>query len=142
MKNRVGGVILSHGQMANELLAAAETVLGVIDGIGAVSIGWHDDVEIARAELERAITAVERGKGVLLLTDLFGGITTNIAAMFHTAGKVEILTGVNLPMVIKLVQQDEAADLTEIARQVLQAGREGIYLAGELLVPLKNKVEK
>jgi PTS system mannose-specific IIA component len=139
MKNRVGGVILSHGQMANELLAAAETVLGAIDGIAAVSIGWHDDVEIARAELERAISTVERGKGVLLLTDLFGGTTTNIAAMFHTAGKIEILTGVNLPMVVKLVQQDEAADLTEIARQVLQAGREGIYLAGELLVPLKNK---
>ena len=139
MKNRVGGVILSHGQMANELLAAAETVLGAIDGVSAVSIGWHDDVEIARAELERAISTVERGKGVLLLTDLFGGTTTNIAAMFHTAGKIEILTGVNLPMVVKLVQQDEAADLTEIARQVLQAGREGIYLAGELLVPLKNK---
>ncbi len=139
MKNRVGGVILSHGQMANELLAAAETVLGAIDGIAAVSIGWHDDVEIARAELERAISTVERGKGVLLLTDLFGGTTTNIAAMFHTAGKIEILTGVNLPMVVKLVQQDESADLTEIARQVLQAGREGIYLAGELLVPLKNK---
>jgi PTS system mannose-specific IIA component len=139
MKNRVGGVILSHGQMANELLAAAETVLGAIDGVSAVSIGWHDDVEIARAELERAISTVERGKGVLLLTDLFGGTTTNIAAMFHTTGKIEILTGVNLPMVVKLVQQDEAADLTEVARQVLQAGREGIYLAGELLVPLKNK---
>jgi PTS system mannose-specific IIA component len=139
MKNRVGGVILSHGQMANELLAAAETVLGAIDRIAAVSIGWHDDVEIARAELERAISAVEGEKGVLLLTDLFGGTTTNIAAMFHKAGKIEILTGVNLPMVIKLVQQDEAADLTEIARQVMQAGREGIYLAGELLVPLKNK---
>ena len=110
MKNRVGGVILSHGQMANELLAAAETVLGAIDHIVAVSIGWHDDVEIARAELERAISAVERGKGVLLLTDLFGGTTTNIAAMFHTAGKIEILTGVNLPMVVKLVQQDEAAE--------------------------------
>ncbi len=139
MKNRVGGVILSHGQMANELLAAAETVLGAIDYIAAVSIGWHDDVETARTELERAIQMVDSGKGVLLLTDLFGGTTTNIAAMFHTAGKIEILTGVNLPMVVKLVQQDETADLAEIARQVLQAGREGIYLAGELLVPLKNK---
>ncbi|MDQ4120027.1 MAG: PTS sugar transporter subunit IIA [Acidobacteriota bacterium] len=139
MKSRVGGVILSHGQMANELLAAAEMILGEIEGITAVSIGWHDDVETARTELERAISSVDQGKGILLLTDLFGGSTTNIAAMFHIEGRIEILTGVNLPMVIRLVQQDGAADLAEIAKQVLQAGREGIYLGGELLVPLKNK---
>jgi PTS system mannose-specific IIA component len=139
MKKPVGGVILSHGQMANELLAAAETVVGAIDNVAAVSIGWHDDVETAQKELERAIHLVEKGSGVLLLTDMFGGTTTNIAAMFYTAGKVEILTGVNLPMVLRLVQQDETADFIEIGRQVLQAGREGIYLAGELLVPLKSK---
>lgn len=135
---RIGGVILSHGQMANELLAAAETVVGTIDNVVAVSIGWHDDVETARAGLERAIQTADQGKGVLLLTDLFGGTTTNIAAMFYSAGKIEILTGVNLPMVIRLVQQEENADFPEIARQVLNAGREGIYLAGELLMPLKK----
>lgn len=139
VKKRVGAVILSHGQLANELLAAAETIVGAIESVTAVSIGWHDDVETARGELERAISLVDRGAGVLLLTDLFGGTTTNIAAMFYAAGKVEILTGVNLPMIVRLAQQDETADFKDIARQILAAGREGIYLAGEFLVPLKNK---
>ena len=139
MVKRVGGVILSHGQLSNELLAAAETVVGAIENVRAVAIGWHDDVETARNELARAIEQVERGKGVLLLTDMFGGTTTNIAAMFLAAGKVEILTGVNLPMVVKLAQQDDSMDLASAAKQILAAGREGIYQAGELLVPLKQK---
>lgn len=138
MEKKVGGVILTHGQLANGLLTAAETVVGEIPFITAVSIGWHDDVETAKDEITRAIKQVERDNGVLILTDMFGGAPTNIAAMF-LGDNVEILTGVNLPMVIRLAKQAEGATLAGIAQQVLQQGRDEIYLAGELLAPPKMK---
>src|SRR3712207_4683928 len=130
---RVAGVIVSHGQVANELLAAAETIIGHVKHITAVSIGWHDDVEAAKNEIGRSIERVSEGGGVLLLTDMFGGTPTNIASMFLEAGRVEVITGVNLPMVIKLAGQQGGEELPEVARQVRDQGRHGIYLAGELL---------
>jgi PTS system mannose-specific IIA component len=130
---RVAGVIVSHGQVASELLSAAETIIGNIRHITAVSIGWHDDVEAAKNEIGRAIERVSEGGGVLLMTDMFGGTPTNIAAMFLQAGETEVVTGVNLPMVIKLASQQGGESLEEVARLVRDQGREGIYLAGELL---------
>jgi PTS system mannose-specific IIA component len=134
---RVAGVIISHGQFANELLAAAEMIIGAIAHIAAISIGWQDDAEAARDEVERAITRVSQGAGVLLLTDMFGGTPTNIASMFLSE-EVEVVTGVNLPMVIKLATQTGEQPLSEIARLVREQGREAIYLAGELLAPPKK----
>lgn len=136
---KVGGVIVSHGQVANELLAAAETVVGELDHIVAVSIGWHDDVELAKSEIERAIDKVSQGKGVMVLTDMFGGTPTNISAMFLKEGEVEIVTGVNLPMVIKLASQVKEATLEELARQVEEQGKQSIYRTGALLEPHKLK---
>ena len=130
---RVAGVIVSHGQVATELLAAAETIIGAVRHITAVSIGWHDDVEAAKNEIGRSIERVSEGAGVLLLTDMFGGTPTNIASMFLEAGRVEVVTGVNLPMVIKLAGQQGGEELADVARQVRDQGRHGIYLAGELL---------
>ena len=130
---RVGGVVVSHGQVANELLAAAETIIGPVKHITAVSIGWHDDVEAATGEIERAVGRVSEGRGVLLLTDMFGGTPTNIAAMFLRAGETEVVTGVNLPMVIKLASQQGGETLADVARLVRDQGRQGIYLAGEML---------
>ena len=130
---RVAGVVVTHGQFANELLAAAETIIGPIRHIASVSIGWHDDVDAASNEVERAITRVSEGRGVLLLTDMFGGTPTNIAAMFLKEGEVEVVTGVNLPMVVKLASQSGEETLAELARRVRDQGREGIYLAGDLL---------
>ena len=130
---RVAGVIVSHGQVASELLSAAETIIGNIGHITAVSIGWHDDVEAAKNEIGRAIERVSEGGGVLLMTDMFGGTPTNIASMFLQAGETEIVTGVNLPMVIKLASQQGGESLEEVARLVRDQGRHGIYLAGELL---------
>jgi PTS system mannose-specific IIA component len=130
---RVAGVIVSHGQVANELLSAAETIIGHVRHITAVSIGWHDDQDAASNEVGRAIERVSEGRGVLLMTDMFGGTPTNIASMFLSAGEVEVVTGVNLPMVIKLANQHGGESLEEIARLVREQGREGIYLAGELL---------
>jgi len=130
---RVAGVIVTHGHLAGELLAAAEMIIGPISHIAAVSIGWHDDVDAAREEVQRAITRVTQEKGVLLLTDLFGGTTTNIASMFLEEGSVEVVTGVNLPMVIKLATSTAEEPLAEIARKICDQGRQGIYLAGALL---------
>ncbi len=138
-QRRVAGVIVSHGQFATELLAAAETIIGPVAHITAISIGWQDDVETARDEVDRAITRVTQGRGVLLLTDMFGGTPTNIASMFHSEGEVEVVTGVNLPMVIKLAGQTSEEPLAEVARLVRDQGREAIYLAGELLAPPKKE---
>ena len=132
---RVAGVIVTHGQLASELLAAAEMIIGPISHIAAVSIGWHDDVDAARDEVQRAITRVSQGGGVLLLTDMFGGTPTNIASMFLEEGAVEVVTGVNLPMVIKLATSTAEDPLSEIARKICDQGRQGIYLAGALLAP-------
>ena len=130
---RVAGVIVSHGQVANELLSAAETIIGHFKHITAVSIGWHDDVEAAKNEIRRAVERVSEGGGVLLMTDMFGGTPTNIASMFLQQGAVEVVTGVNLPMVIKLAGLQPGVPLEEAARLVRDQGRHGIYLAGELL---------
>ncbi len=136
---KIGGVIVSHGQVANELLAAAEAVVGAQNHIAAVSIGWHDDVEVAKGEIARAIKQVSDGSGVLLLTDMFGGTPTNISAMFIKENETEIVTGVNLPMVIKLASQSKEMTLAEMAKEVEAQGKQAIYRTGELLEPQKSK---
>ena len=134
---KIGGVIVSHGQVANELLAAAETVVGNLSHIAAVSIGWHDDVELAKNEISRAVNKVSEGIGVLLLTDMFGGTPTNISAMFIKENEIEIVTGVNLPMVIKLASQNKQMSLAEMAKEVEEQGKQSIYRTGKLLEPQK-----
>jgi len=136
---RIGAVIVSHGQVANELLAAAEAVVGDVDNVAAVSIGWHDDVEAAKAEIERAIEKVSQGVGVILLTDMFGGTPTNISAMFLREGEIEIISGVNLPMVVKVATIGKSAVLADFAKEVEEQGKSAIMRAGELLEPLKLK---
>jgi PTS system mannose-specific IIA component len=136
---RIGGVIVSHGQVANELLAAAEAVVGDLSHITAVSIGWHDDVEMAKSEIARAIDEVSQGGGVLILTDMFGGTPTNISAMFLDKSDVEIVTGVNLPMVIKLASLNKEIPLLEFAKEVEDQGKEAICRASTLLGPQKMK---
>jgi PTS system mannose-specific IIA component len=132
---KIAGVIVTHGHLAGELLAAAEMIVGPISHIAAVSIGWHDDVDTARAEVEGAITRVSQGAGVLLMTDMFGGTPTNIASMFLEAGAIEVVTGVNLPMVIRLATQPEPGSLPDIGRNICELGRQGIYVASDLLAP-------
>lgn len=132
---RIAGVIVTHGHLAGELLAAAEMIIGPISFITAVSIGWHDDVDAAREEVQRAITRVSQGAGVLLLTDMFGGTPTNIASMFLDDENIDVVTGVNLPMVIKLASQTGEVTLSETAIRVCDLGRQGIYRAGDLLAP-------
>jgi len=129
----IGGVIVSHGHLASEFLAAAEMILGPISHITAASIDWHDDVDVARNELGRAIARVSQGRGVLIMTDMFGGAPTDIASMLLDDSGVEVISGANLPMVLKLAQQEPGMSLGDIAKAVRDSGKDGIYIAGELL---------
>lgn len=134
-RRMVGGVIVTHGHLASEFIAAAEMIVGPIPHLTPASIDWHDDIDVARGELERAVARVSQGRGVLLLTDMFGGAPTDIASMFLDNTDIEVVTGVNLPMILKLADQSSDESLTEISRRVREAGKEGIHLAGELLAP-------
>ncbi|MGH9844366.1 MAG: PTS sugar transporter subunit IIA [Blastocatellia bacterium] len=135
----VGGVVVTHGNLANELVSAAETIISEdIRHITAVSIGWHDDVDIARGEIGKAIERVNQGAGVLVLTDMFGGTPTNLSCMFLGTAQIEVVTGVNLPMIIKLADQQPGETLEVIARRVRDQGQKNIYLASEVLAPGKS----
>jgi len=137
--SKIGGVVVSHGQLATELLSAAETIVGPVDHILAVSIGWHDDVDIARDEIERAIKQTDQGTGVIVMTDMFGGTPTNISAMFLKEGEVEIVTGVNLPMIIKFATTERGGSLLDLARELEEQGKQSIYRTSALLEPQKMR---
>jgi PTS system mannose-specific IIA component len=129
----VGVVVVTHGQLATELLNAAEMIVGDLPAFTAVSIGWHDDVEVARRVIEQAIGKVDRGHGVLLLTDMFGGTPSNLGMTFLEPERVEVVTGVNLPMLIKLAKAPESPELLALARGLCDHGRTAIRVASDLL---------
>ncbi|HET9567844.1 MAG TPA: PTS sugar transporter subunit IIA [Vicinamibacterales bacterium] len=129
----IGVVVVTHGQLATELVNAAETIVGDMPAFAAVSIGWHEDTEDARHEIEQAVVRVDKGSGVLILTDMFGGTPSNLAMTFLVQGKLEVITGVNLPMLIKLANQLEQGDLLNIARDIREQGRNAIWVASDLL---------
>ena len=131
----IGGLIVTHGRLAIELLNAAEAIVGDIQNIAAVSIGWHDDVDMASSMVEKAIRRVNTGSGVLVLTDMFGGTPTNIASTFLDEGVIEVVTGVNLPMLIKLIQIGDEVDLAGAANLVRENGQNNICIASKLLSP-------
>lgn len=129
----IGVVVVTHGQLATELLNAAETIVGDLPRFAAVSIGWHEDMRIARDAIERAIARVDTGGGLLLLTDMFGGTPANLGLSFLEAGRVEVVTGVNLPMLIALAKATDTADVLALARQLCEQGRTAIRVASDLL---------
>ena len=131
----IGGLIVTHGRLAIELLNAAEMIVGEIHHITAVSLGWHDDVDTATSMIEKALDRVRRPDGVLILTDMFGGTPTNISSTFLDQDKVEVVTGVNLPMLIKLAQMGEGQSLAAAAKVVKEQGQSSIYIASQLLAP-------
>ncbi|MFI5184489.1 MAG: PTS sugar transporter subunit IIA [Vicinamibacteria bacterium] len=126
----IGIVVVSHGQVAVELVNAARTIVGDIPAIAAVSIGWSDDVAIAHDAILKAMEEVGEGD-TLILTDMFGGTPTNVSLPFLSA-RVEIVTGVNLPMLIKVSSLREG-DLLEVARAIRDQGRGAISVATEVL---------
>jgi PTS system mannose-specific IIA component len=130
----IGVVVVTHGQLATELLNAAEAIVGDLPRFAAVSIGWHDDADDAREEIRQAIARVQSGSGVLLLTDMFGGTPTNMGLSFVEPDRVEVVTGVNLPMLIKLSNlQSSGRELLGVARELRETGRNAIHVASDLL---------
>jgi len=128
----IGVVVVTHGQLATELLNAAETIVGDLPRFAAVSIGWHEDTEDARTEIEDAVKRVRQDGGVLILTDMFGGTPSNLAMTFLGNG-VEVITEVNLPMLIKLAGLTQQSDLLTAAREMREQGRAAIWVASDLL---------
>ncbi len=129
----IGVVVVTHGQLANELLNAAEMIVGDLPRFMAVSIGWHEDVNDARADIAQAIERVKGDKGVLILTDMFGGTPSNLGMTFLETDQIEVITGVNLPMLIKLASLSSSLDLLTVAREMRDQGRSAIWVASDLL---------
>ena len=129
----IGVIVVTHGQLAIELVKAAEMIVGDLPQFVAVSIGWHDDVTVAREEIARAIERVQGPAGVLILTDMFGGTPSNLGLTFLETNRVEVITGVNLPMLIKLAGLQSSSDLLAVAREMLENGRNAIWVASDLL---------
>jgi PTS system mannose-specific IIA component len=129
----IGVVVVTHGQLATELVNSAEMIVGDLPQLAAVSIGWHDDVNDAREDIARAIERVKTDAGVLLLTDMFGGTPSNLAITFLETERVEVVTGVNLPMLLKLASLRSSPDLAGVAREMREHGRNAIWVASELM---------
>jgi len=129
----IGVVVITHGQLAIELVNAAEMIVGDLPQFTAVSIGWHDDANDARVDIAKAIERVRSDAGVLLLTDMFGGTPSNLSMTFLEANQVEVITGVNLPMLIKLASLRRSQDLLAVAREMRDHGRSAIWVASDLL---------
>ena len=137
---KLGVVVVTHGQLATELVNSTEMIVGDLPLFTAVSIGWHEDVDHAKEEIGRAIERVRTSAagednaeaGVLVLTDLFGGTPANLAVTF-VSPQVEVITGVNLPMLIKLARTPPPGDLLTIAREMREVGQNAIWIASDLL---------
>ena len=129
----IGVVVVTHGQLAVELLNAAEMIVGDLPQFTAVSIGWHEDVNDAREDIAQAVERVRGDGGVLLLTDMFGGTPSNLGMTFLEADQLEVITGVNLPMLIKLASLSGSANLLAVAREMRDHGRNAIWVASDLL---------
>lgn len=129
----VGALIATHGKLAEELIKVAEFIVGKVQNIEAVSLDPTQDVQALRREMQKAIKRVDKGEGILILTDMFGGTPSNISLSFLEEGKVDVITGVNLPMLIKLINSYEKLPLTELSKQVKAYGCKGISVASEVL---------
>ena len=140
----IGILVVTHGQLARELVTAAEMIVGEIPNVTPVSIGWHDDPGDAQNDIREGIERVETGDGTVILTDMFGGTPSNLSLAFLEKDKVEVVTGVNLPMLIKLVslRGAEGVDLEKAARQISTQGKESICLASDLLAAKGDREEE
>ncbi len=129
----IGLVLVTHGNLAAEFRAALEHVVGPQDGIETVCIGPDDDMEQRRRDIVEAVTRADSGGGVVLLTDMFGGTPSNLAISVMEAGRVEVVAGINLPMLIKLASLRGEVKLDEAAKAACDAGRKYISVASQVL---------
>ena len=129
----IGIVLVTHGRLADEFVAAFEHVVGPQNGIATVCIGPEDDMERRRQDIIDTIASVDGGDGVVLLTDMFGGTTSNLAISVMNETGVEVIAGVNLPMLIQLAQLRGSDSLADAVVQAQEAGRKYISVASKLL---------
>jgi len=135
----IGLLIITHCQLAKELLEAAEFIIGSVEAVECISIDTSKDSKKLRDMIEKKIGSLDQGAGVLVLTDMFGGTPSNLALSFLQKDTVEVVTGINLPMVIAVAHNRQGHSLAEIAETAKTAGRRSISLASELLTPTENK---
>lgn len=128
----IGLVVVAHGKLAAELINAAEMIVGPIDAAVAVEIRPDDSVDIIRTSLATAIKSVSAG-GIIIMTDMFGGTPSNMSLSFLEENRVEVLTGVNLPMLIKFASDRSRYQVAELAAQLRDCGRDGVAVAGDYL---------
>jgi mannose PTS system EIIA component len=130
----IGALIVTHGNLANELLNAARKIESTVGVIEAVPLEWTDTVDEAREKIRLALERVGTNDGVIIFTDMFGGTPSNISLSFLEKDRVEIITGVNLPMVVKFaLLQPEGKDLTALAHAISERGAKSIRVASDLL---------
>jgi PTS system mannose-specific IIA component len=135
----IGLLVITHCQLAKELLEAAEFIVGAIEAVEHVSIDASKDSKKLLEIIEKKMEALDQGQGVLVLTDMFGGTPSNLALSFLDRDTIEVVTGINLPMVIAVAHSREGHSLSEIADMAMMAGRRSISLASELLKPKEEK---
>ena len=129
----IGMVLVTHGRLADELIAALEHVVGPQENVAAVCIGPEDDMEQRRAEILSSTRDMDTGDGVVLLTDMFGGTPSNLAISVMDNANVEVIAGVNLPMLIKLASVRDGQPLADAVASAQEAGRKYINIASQLL---------
>lgn len=129
----IGMILVTHGNLAEEFVHAMEHVVGDQSAVETVCIGPNDDMERRRGEIAEAITAVDSGEGVIILTDLFGGTPSNLAISLMQAGKIEVIAGINLPMLIRLAKARSCMTVRDAALAARDAGRNYITIASEYL---------
>ncbi|MGE0775096.1 MAG: PTS sugar transporter subunit IIA [Sphingomonadaceae bacterium] len=129
----IGLVLVTHGKLASEFVTAMEHVVGPQQAIAAICIGPEDDMEARRADIATAVKAVDDGSGVILLTDLFGGTPSNLAISLMEPGRVEVIAGINLPMLIRLEGARKMMKVTQAVAAAREAGRKYISVASEVL---------
>ena len=129
----IGLVLVTHGRLAEEFAAAMQHVVGPQSQIAAISIGADDDIEQRRQDIVAAVEAMDTGKGVIILTDMFGGTPSNLAISVMEDARVEVVAGVNLPMLIKLASIRGQMELPEAINQAKEAGRKYINVASQVL---------
>jgi len=134
----IGMVLVTHGRLAAEFIAALEHVVGSQSNIAAVCIGPDDDMEKRRQDILREVGAVDAGKGVVLLTDMFGGTPSNLAISIMDKAKIEVIAGINLPMLIKLASLRQTETLVDAVRGAQEAGRKYINVASQLLADVRG----
>ena len=135
----IGALIVTHGNLAHELLNAARQIEADVNGMVAVPLEWNDTVDQAREKIAGALEKIGRDRDVIIFTDMFGGTPSNISLSFLEKGRIEIVTGVNLPMVVKFATvKEDAKDVSTLAHVISEKGSKAIRVASDLLTSEKR----